>query len=199
MGWAAPSTSPLSQKKLFTGLGVDSGAKVRNGKQKGKIKRGFLLAVDVTPETVHGSFTCLQQLSQTSTSYSLDSLKYFFPFFHLGVLPQQQECPAGEHSPACCALHLQSRQEEHLAHPGSIPGDPSPVPALQENCCVPLACQGALGCADSRHGDVKGCLDCSGFEHHLLSCWLSSIQVLGQTARSRFLCWPRYLNPTNMG
>jgi len=35
------------------------------------------------------------------------------------------------------------------------------------------------------HWDVKGWLDYSGFEHHLLSCWLSSIRVPAHTACSR--------------
>lgn len=68
-GWAAPSTCPLRQKKLFKGLEEDSGAKARNGKKKGKIKHDFFLAVDVTPKAVQGSCRCLQQLSQTSTSF----------------------------------------------------------------------------------------------------------------------------------
>lgn len=151
VGWAAPSTSPLSQKKLFTGLGVDSGAKVRNGKQKGKIKHGFLLAVDVTPETVHGSFRCLQQLSQTSTSYSLDSLKYFFPFFHLGVLPQQQECPAGEHSPACSPPVPAGRAPgSSREHPWGSQPRPSPTGKLLHSPGLPgsfrMCRQQAQGC-----------------------------------------------------
>lgn len=35
------------------------------------------------------------------------------------------------------------------------------------------------------HWDVKGWLDYSGFEHHLLSCWLSSIRVPAHIACSR--------------
>lgn len=107
-----------------------------------------------------GSAQQLQQPSQTSTSYSLDSLKYFFSFsFPLEPFPSSR---MGEHSADCSP---QSQQEEPPAIQGA---SPAPSQPCRESAAFPWPAR-ELWDVWAAGEAARGCLPCSGLEHHLLS------------------------------
>lgn len=190
LGWAAPNTSPLSQKKISL-----------KGWKRILLQRQELVRRKESSNVV--SF--LQWISHprqcTSAPPALpDTHKLFLGqsnlFFSPWSLSPAAGVPRGRAQPwlltSAAAGRAPSSSREHPR--GSQP-HPSPAGELLHPPILPgrfrVCGQQAPGC--------EGLLDCSGLEHHLLSCWLGSIAVLGQTQRSRFLCCPRSRNATNTG